>query len=335
MSVATNRRGFLAAALATAALAKTTMAEPSRAAAKSIPVIFHTDIGYDVDDTWALLLLLRRPELDLKLVVTDVSNMVYRARVAAKLLALGGRHDVVIAVGPDATDTPGPQSDWVGDFDLKTYGGPVRYDGAQAIVDTIMASPDPVTIISTGPATLSAAALKLEPRIAARARFVAMDGSVRVGYGGAARPEAEYNVRVDPAALQAVFDADWLSCSITPVDTCGLLVLDGEDIQKVNASSDPFAQACIHNTEVWLPNAPWMPKDFDITKTSSTLFDAVAVVMAYDESDLVMEDLKLTVTPAGMTIEDPAGRPVRVATKWRDLAHFKHEMVAALTARPA
>ncbi len=326
MTATLNRRIFVTAALAVAGMSTT-----ARAGARPIPVIFHSDIGYDVDDTWALLLLLRRPELDLKLVVTDVSNMVYRARVAAKLLVLGGRDDVTVAIGPDATDAPGPQSDWVGDFELSDYAGTVRYDGAQAIVDTIMASTDPVTIISTGPATLSAAALKLEPAIAARARFVGMDGSVRVGYGGAAKPEVEYNVKVDPAALRAVFKADWLSCSITPVDTCGLLILDGADMQAVHNSADPFARACIRNTEIWLPNAPWMPKDFDLNKTSSTLFDAVAVVMAYDESDLVMEDLKLIVTDAGMTVEDPAGRPVRVATRWRDLASFKHEMVAALT----
>ncbi len=36
-----------------------------------IPVILDTDIGGDIDDTWALGLLLKSPELDLKLVVGD------------------------------------------------------------------------------------------------------------------------------------------------------------------------------------------------------------------------------------------------------------------------
>ena len=40
-------------------------------AAQPIPVIFDTDIGGDIDDTWALAYLLRSPELDLKLLVTD------------------------------------------------------------------------------------------------------------------------------------------------------------------------------------------------------------------------------------------------------------------------
>ena len=33
-----------------------------------IPVILDTDIGGDIDDTWALAMLLKSPELDLKLV---------------------------------------------------------------------------------------------------------------------------------------------------------------------------------------------------------------------------------------------------------------------------
>ena len=36
-----------------------------------------------------------------------------------------------------------------------------------------------------------------EPRIAQRARFVGMDGSVRIGYDGAPKPAAEWNVKAD------------------------------------------------------------------------------------------------------------------------------------------
>jgi len=59
--------------------------------ARSVPVILDTDIGDDIDDTWALALLLRSPEVDLRLVTTDYGNTVYRARVAARLLEVAGR----------------------------------------------------------------------------------------------------------------------------------------------------------------------------------------------------------------------------------------------------
>jgi inosine-uridine nucleoside N-ribohydrolase len=37
---------------------------------RSIPAILDTDIGGDIDDTWALAMMLRSPELDVKLVVS-------------------------------------------------------------------------------------------------------------------------------------------------------------------------------------------------------------------------------------------------------------------------
>ena len=52
---------------------------------KKIPVILDTDIGGDIDDIWALAMLLKSPELDLRLVTTNTGNTEYRARVAARL----------------------------------------------------------------------------------------------------------------------------------------------------------------------------------------------------------------------------------------------------------
>ena len=58
-----------------------------------IPVILDTDIGGDIDDTWALAMMLKSPELDVKLVVTDTGNTTYRVKVAAKMLEIAGRTD--------------------------------------------------------------------------------------------------------------------------------------------------------------------------------------------------------------------------------------------------
>lgn len=38
---------------------------------KPIPVILDTDIGGDIDDTWALVMTLKSPELDVKLIVSN------------------------------------------------------------------------------------------------------------------------------------------------------------------------------------------------------------------------------------------------------------------------
>ena len=48
-----------------------------------IPVILDTDIGSDIDDTWALAMLLKSPELDLKFVTTTTGDPRYRAKIVA------------------------------------------------------------------------------------------------------------------------------------------------------------------------------------------------------------------------------------------------------------
>lgn len=73
-----------------------------------------------------------------------------------------------------------------------------------------------------------------------------MHGSVRRGYGGSATPSAEWNVRADPASRRAALSAPW-DITITPLDTCGLIQLKGENYARLNASTDPIVQALLAN----------------------------------------------------------------------------------------
>lgn len=219
-------------------------------APRKIPVILDTDIGGDIDDTWALALLLKSPELDLKLVVSDSGDTVYRARVVAKMLEVAGRTDVPVAVGIRQATNGGPQAPWVAGYELSKYPGKVLDDGVKALIDTIMASPEPITLIAIGPVPNLKAALAKEPGIAKKARFVGMHGSVRVGYGGKSTPDPEYNVVADVPAARAAFTAAW-PMTITPLDTCGLVKLTGDKYRKVADSADPLARAVIENYKIW------------------------------------------------------------------------------------
>ena len=116
-----------------------------------IPVILDTDIGDDIDDTWALALALKSPELDVRLVVTDFGNTEQRAKLVARVLELAGRTDIPIGIGIKENDDPGPQAEWVKGYDLAKYPGRVLKDGVQALIDTVMASPAPMTLIAIGP----------------------------------------------------------------------------------------------------------------------------------------------------------------------------------------
>ncbi|MEL6869124.1 MAG: nucleoside hydrolase [Pseudomonadota bacterium] len=294
------------------------------------PVILDTDIGDDIDDTWALMMLLRTPGLDVKLAVGDYGNAIYRGRLLAKLLDTLGRTDVPVGIGVGRKDEAGQQSGWVGDYQLADYPGVVHEDGVQAIIDTIHASPVPVTLVCIGPVPNIAEALRRDPSIADNARFVGMHGSIYVGYDNASTPSAEWNVKTDPASLQAVFAAPW-DCTITPLDTCGLVVLDGEQYAQLHSSDDPWLKTLMDNYRIWLPGAPFVDPQLDTSKTSTTLFDAVAICLAADDALLEMRTLPIRVTDDGYTVIDAErGRPVHCAVGWRDLDGFKRLLVRTL-----
>lgn len=290
---------------------------------RRIPVILDTDIGDDIDDTWALAMLLNSPEFDIQLVVGDQGRAEYRAKLIAKLLEVAGRTDIPVGVGLDVNRSgDGPQSAWVKDYDLKAYPGKVYRDGVQAMIDTIMKSERPVTLIAIGPLPNVAAALEREPDIARRSRFVGMHGSVRVGYGGSKTVNAEYNVRADAKACQKVFSAGW-DITITPLDTCGLIHLTGEQYRKVRDSKDPLAAAVMENYRIWSAENARSGRDNVSDARSSTLFDTVAVYLAYADELVKMENLHIRVNDDGYTVIDPEAKVMNVATAWKDMGAFE------------
>ena len=177
----------------------------SPASAKT-PVILDTDIGDDIDDTWALVMLLKSSELDPKLITTTCGKAEYRGKLIAKLLTIAGRTDIPIGLGEGGRKGTGGQQAWVEDFNLKDYPGTIHQDGAAAIIDLIARSPEPVTVISIGPSHTLAAVIKRRPDVVHNAHFVGMQGSVFKGYGGGP-VSAEYNVKANVAAAQAVLSA--------------------------------------------------------------------------------------------------------------------------------
>ena len=295
-----------------------------------IPVILDTDIGGDIDDTWALALLLRCPELDLKLVTTDTGDTrFYRAKLVAKLLDIAGRADVPIGVGVPTADQRGSHSHaqgrWVEDYRLSDYPGVIHDDGVQALIDTIMTSSKEITLICIGPMPNIRLALQREPAIARKARFVGMLGSIYHDHlGGPPMPET--NVVVDIAAAQAVFTAPW-DMTITPLDTCGTVALDGERYQRIRTCRDPLIEAVIENYRLWELAKDRTPT---VDRQSSILFDTVAVYLAFADDLLVMEELGVAVDDQGYTRLDRIAKAVYAAVGWRDYPAFQDLLVDRL-----
>jgi inosine-uridine nucleoside N-ribohydrolase len=172
-----------------------------------------------------------------------------------------------------------------------------------------------------------AAALERQPRIARVARFVGMDGSVRRGYGGSTTPTPEWNVKANPRACQKAFTASW-PMTITPLDTCGVVKLDGDRYQRVRDSRDPIASTIIENYRIWSQ----ADKDRNAAEThSSVLFDTVAVYLAFAQNFCTLERLGIRVTDDGSTLIDNRAKKVDVATDWKSLDGYLDFLVNRLT----
>jgi len=310
-------------------------------AATRTPVIFDTDICDDIDDTWALGVLLQSPELDCKLITTAVRDTEAKARVVAKFLDKVGRTDIPIGIGVKQPGASWRQTGWAQDYDLSSYPGRVLEDGVQAIIDTIMNSPTRVILIAVGPLPNISAALQREPRIAEKASFVGMHGSVYLGYGGKDKPDAEYNVAQNAKAAQQVFTASW-PMTITPLDTCGRVALTGEKYQKVLTRNSPITSTLLENYRLWFRDGLRDRKDLDdagrtratdekLGKSSTTLFDTVAIYLAVSRDLAKIERLPIRITDDGFSRIEPGAKEVDCAVQWQTLDGYETWLVERLT----
>jgi inosine-uridine nucleoside N-ribohydrolase len=305
------------------------------------PVILDTDICDDIDDTWAISLLLQSPELDCRLITTAVGNTEAKAKVVAKFLHRVGRTDIPVGIGVKQRDGAHRQTGWAEEYELGSYPGTVYKDGVQALIETIMKAPARVTLIATGPLPNVAEALKREPRIAEKADFVGMHGSVFVGYGGRNQPDAEYNIKQDVEAAKRVFTAPW-PMTITPLDTCGLVDLEGENYQKVLKRNSAVTSNLLQNYRVWYQEGLRPRKDLDeanlnrlvndkLNHSSTTLFDTVAIYLALSRDLVEMKRVPLRITDDGFTRVEEGGKAVDCAVKWKDLGGYERWLADRLT----
>ncbi len=219
-----------------------------------IPIIFDTDIGSDIDDALALALALQSPELDVRAVTTVTDDTIGRGRLAWKELGLYGRHDIPLAtgasetlVGPASTQSAPRQFEVLTAQDVLPPAG--RRRAADLIIDTLLASPQKLTLVPVGPLTNIALALKMEPRIKEKIERIVLMG----GAFGLLRPE--YNIQRDYLAASIVFGSG------VPITAIGLDVtlrckLEGADLERLRAADNEASRFLVRLIELWQGRQP-------------------------------------------------------------------------------
>ena len=119
--------------------------------------------------------------------------------------------------------------------------------------------------------------------------------------------------------------------TITPLDTCGIVRLEGEAYKKVAEADNASMPEVIENYQVWLTANG--AADINASR-SSVLFDTVAIYLAFSEELLEISEINVTVDDDGKTVIDENGKSIRVATNWRDLPAFNALLAERLLNAP-
>ncbi|MBD3647299.1 MAG: nucleoside hydrolase [Pseudomonadales bacterium] len=294
-------------------------------------IIIDTDIGTDIDDTWALAMALGCHELDIRLITTCTGDTRFRAALVCKFLETVGRSDIDVGIGRSSATGPSQQTGWLDGYDIADYPGSVHEDAVEAMISVIRESADPVTLVAIGPLPNVSALIQRAPDLIDKIRFVGMHGSIYRGYLGAPEPHAEYNVKQHLEDAKTVFGSA-VDMTITPLDTCGTVRLRGDRYARLRESSNRAVPVTLENYRSWLKE---IDKDVDIADDrSSTLYDTVAIYLAFAEDLLEIDELPLIVDDDGMTVVATDGKRIRAATNWRDEEAFLDLLIERLLAAP-
>lgn len=192
-----------------------------------IPILFDTDIGGDLDDGFALALILASPELDLRGVTAVSGPVQQRGLMLCRFLTMTGRRHVNVALGSD----PQPMGREIKALYYYYYHPDVLFNRTirpqkETAVDflyaKLKAQPGKVTLVATGPLTNIARLLSEKPD----ARTLIKNIVCTEGAPGFSNFEA------DEKAARAVF-ASGVPRWVIPTSTTKNLQLDPARCERI------------------------------------------------------------------------------------------------------
>jgi inosine-uridine nucleoside N-ribohydrolase len=210
-----------------------------------VPVVLDTDPG--IDDALALLLAARWERCRLIAVTTSYGNTTldFATRNARLVLARAGAAPLVLQ-GWDrplerdlitAKETHGAEG--LGDL---TVGEPEPvHPSGTALRDALRAAREPVILVTLGPLTNLALALRLDAGLVRERvrRHVMMGGNLEAA--GNTGPHSEFNVWCDPEAAELVFAAE-LGTEMVGLDVTRQLVIPAAAVHALATHDDADAR---------------------------------------------------------------------------------------------
>lgn len=302
---------------------KSKLSQPE--AHKKQPVVIDCDPGHD--DAVALIMALATPDLDVKLVTTSAGNQSPEKtyRNARNILALAGRSDIPVHQG---ASKPIRRDLIIADF----VHGETGLDGAElrdstrahdrataleALREVLVTSPEPVTIVATGPLTNIAILVLAHPEILHKIKQISFMGGAC--FGGNYTPAAEFNIYVDPEAADIVMQSG-VPLAMFGLDVTHKAALLPVDIDRLEEVGTEVAKTLTQLLRFYSRTAT---QDFLVPKDQPIplhMHDPCAVAYLIDPSLFTMVDAHVEVSLSegitlGQTVVDynqTTGQPAQV-----------------------
>lgn len=212
----------------------------------SHPIIIDCDPGHD--DAIAIVLALAAPELSVKAITSSAGNQTPEKtlRNVLRMLTLLNRRDIPVAGGAVKplmreliiADNVHGESGLDGPALPEPGFAPQPCTAVELMAKILRESPQPVTLVSTGPQTNVALLLNSHPELHSNiARIVIMGGAMTLGNW---TPAAEFNIFVDPEAAEIVFQSG-IPVVMAGLDVTHKAQIHAEDIARFRAIGNPTA----------------------------------------------------------------------------------------------
>lgn len=311
-------------------------------------LLLDTDIGGDVDDALCLALALASPEIDLVGVTTIGVESKQRARIASKLLALGGRPELPVYAGCRVPLLGGDSFHWMGHEGAATLAPgeepPIADERAVDAILRLSREIDGLEIAAIGPLTNLAVALAIDPDLAGSIRRLTIMGGHlrRVAYGGHQfRPGVDYNLCADPHASFLVLRSG-IPTQLITADVTLQTWLTAAELERIAGLGTELARVLAAEIRAWTPlqNRIFGRQGCDMDGDNvAFLHDPLALACVYEPGFCGFEELEIEtqIDPAGVlhTIErsQPGEQsfPMQCATSVdapRFRAHFMSRLAA-------
>jgi purine nucleosidase len=278
-------------------------AETAGPAADVDKVILDTDIGDDIDDAFALALLLTNPHVQLLGITTAWGDTDLRARLVSRFLADTGHGDIPVAAGP-ATKASSvfSQRRYAEGFSARKWP-----DGPAFLLDQIRNNPGQITLIGIAPFSTVSAAIDRDPATFRKLkRVVIMGGSIHRRYGNLDYfpengHEPEYNIDSDIPSSKKLFAAG-VPLEMMPLDSTQIK-LDEVLRAKLFSQGTPITNALSQLYWQWTASTD---------NPTPTLYDAVAVAEAIDPSVCPTQPMRIRIDDVGNTLVEEGEANARV-----------------------